>query len=307
MKKNQQFLFEPPTPAAKASGKTIDALEYSRDKREEILDMFGGKIPLSVIDASKGRPEEEDRMAFGSYDESSSVKDKTKHLAKTFAVSGRGAAGGALSVFPQNILRTVVLLYSEVGDTILDPFAGHNSRMEGSIKLSRNYIGFDVSKRFMEFNRSRLAEISNEFYGKAELHLHDSRRLGEVYDGSADFCVTSPPYYDIEIYGDEAEQLGKAETYNDFMDSMQKVMMQVYLHLKSGAFVAWFINDFRRKDVFIPYHADSQRRLIEVGFVPWDMIIVNLGWTMRAAFATQVLSQKILPKVHEYGLIMRKP
>ena len=38
-----------------------------------------------------------------------------------------------------------------------------------------------------------------------------------------------------------------------------------------------------------------------------DIMVVDFGNTMRAAFANQIIETRILPKRHEYGLVFRKP
>jgi DNA modification methylase len=295
-------------PVEEAFGKTIEALEYSRQESDKAVELFGGDVPLSVMKASKGRVKGSDGPAEGSYVESGYIKDMSQPLAKAFSASGRGAARGALSMFPQNICEMAVLLYSKKGDTILDPFAGHNSRMECCARLGRNYAGFDICESFMEFNHHRLEEIRSEINVEVDLFLGDSRHAIEnIYkENSADFCITSPPYYDIEYYGPEMEQLGNSQSYSHFMAAMKPVMRAVYKSLKYGAFVAWFVNDFRREGAFVPYHADSMALLQSVGFALWDILIVNLGWTMRAGFTNQIVETKILPKIHEYGIIARK-
>jgi DNA modification methylase len=290
--------------AEKASGKTIDALEYSRQERDRITEIFNGSPPISIMKASWRRKKGTD-LASGTYEASGHIQDMSKPLAKTFSASGRGARRGALSQFPQNICEACVLLYSKLGDTVLDPFAGHNSRMECCLSLGRNYVGFDVSHAFMQFNVERYSQIQDTVTGRARLYESDSRHLDGIYKESADFCITSPPYYDIEYYGPEIEQLGNAENYPAFMQRIKEVALALCKRLKAGAFVAWFVNDFRRDGRFHAYHADTIDIFRRVGFTPWDIMVVNLGWTMRAGFVQETIAEKILPKVHEYGLIFR--
>jgi DNA modification methylase len=222
-------------------------------------------------------------------------------------ISGRGSLNGALSKFPQEVGRTIVLFYTEPGDTIVDPFAGHNSRMDLCVKAGRNYIGCDLSKDFMEFNRRR-ADILRKRFPKAEIQLHhcDSRKQ-PIADSVGDFTLTSPPYWDIEYYGDEDEQLGKIDSYEEFMDGMEEVLAENFRTLKSGAYSAWFINDFRKDKVFYFYHMDIAERGRRVGFIPHDILVVDLGRCVRDCFINQAVELKILPKRHEYAVIFRKP
>jgi len=123
--------------------------------------------------------------------------------------------------------------------------------------------------------------------------------------GSGDFTLTSPPYYDLEDYGDEPEQLGKQRTYQEFLGGLFEVARENYRVLKDGAFAVWFVNDFRRNKTFHAYHVDTIQLMERAGFVLWDIMVVDIGYPIRAAFAAQVIESQILPKRHEYGLVFR--
>jgi len=283
-----------------AHGKSVDALAYSRALRGEILEYFDYELPQSVM-TRKVRNSETD-CAHGSYEDSAKYEG-------AFSISCQGAANGALSIFPQNIGRAIVKLYTKPEDVVVDPFAGHNSRMELCVKAGRSYIGFDRSARFMRSNREEAEKLRDENPGLTIcLYETDSRRMCEhIPREVGDFTITSPPYYDIEDYGDEPEQLGKAKTYNAFLEEMQKVICANFECLKRGAFCAYFINDFRRNKKFHAYHIDTYNMLLKAGFEAWDMLIVDFGSSFRAAFAQQIIETKILPKRHEYAVIVRKP
>ena len=284
-----------------ATGKTLEALEYSRERTTEVMRMFDGHLPQSIMKAEKKSRGAAD-LATGSY-------SATEKYTGAFAKSSSGCAYGALSAFPQNIGKACLLLYTSRGETVFDPFAGHNSRMEFCVRNGRNYIGCDISKKFMQFNRER-AELLREEYPEARIELHeiDSRKIDEIkLETQADFTITSPPYYDIEDYGDEYQQLGKcSENYFEFCRNMQKVAEANFRKLRAGAFCVWFINDFRREGVFHPYHIDTFRILKDAGFSAWDMMITDFGGSFGQCFPAQVVDRKILPKRHEYGVVMRK-
>ncbi len=323
----QARLLDVPIPT-KATGKTVDSLLISRNKREDILRLFDGDLPMSIMKAQRKTRGEAD-LAAGTYAASSniykegnevapalehafetsgrSVRGGDHHSLGTFGVSGQGAAGGALSAFPQNIGNTVVRLYSAPGELVVDPFAGHNSRMELCIRNGRRYVGYDISHAFMEFNRERAELLRTEYRADITLYEADSRYMQHTVAGVGDFTLTSPPYYNIEYYGDEPQQLGKAPTYSAFLDEMCKVARANYRTLRCGAFCVWFVNDFRQNGKFYLYHADTAALLQSVGFVMHDIMVVDLGYPIKAAFASQIVEQRVLPKRHEYGIIVRKP
>jgi DNA modification methylase len=302
------------------TGKGLSSLKASKSKRNEIIAHFKGRenLPSSVMRAKRPRKikvEVDAITAERSYDKTCKLAQMTgttsnhhkSMLADAYYISGRGCAAGALSTFPQNIGRSMVLLYSCHGDIVLDPFAGHNSRMDLVIKTGRDYIGCDLSAKFMLFNRKRAKKLRKLYPSRSiTLHEGDSRSL-PVDDECADFTITSPPYYDIEDYGDEEAQLGKQQTYNDFLKELLKVLKENFRALKKGAYAAWFINDFRKAGEFYVYHADVMRLGKKAGFKVVDLLIVDLGYGIRDCFINQTMKQKILPKRHEYGVIFRKP
>ena len=296
--------------------KTIEDLQESREQREAIIEQFG-QVPESIMLYDRSVRAIDLMADVRSY---GSMKNDGGHagkLADVFDVSGQSCRGegGALSRFPQNIGRTLLLLYSKPGDWVCDPFAGHNSRMELCWRAGRNYRGNDLSREFMRANEAIRELLLNEkkddlfgehFHAEIELSEGDSRKLPWP-DRCGDFTITSPPYWDLEDYGNEVGQLGKTESYRWFLRDLEAVAKENCRVLKRGAFCVWCVNDFRKDGRFYSFHMDTAVLLREAGFRQWDIAITDLGPAIRAAFAQQVIETKILPKRHEYCLVFRKP
>jgi hypothetical protein len=88
---------------------------------------------------------------------------------------------------------------------------------------------------------------------------------------------------------------------------MFKVIKENFRILKSGSYAVYFINDFRKKGKMYFYHMDIQRLGKKAGFIAHDILIVDLGKSIRDAFTNQIISTRILPKRHEYGIVFKKP
>jgi len=178
-------------------------------------------------------------------------------------------------------------------------------------ECNRNYIGVDISKEFMKNNREIrdfLLSENNLIKSDATITLIEgSSSKVNLPSNHADFTITSPPYWDIEYYGDEPEQLGKKQTYDSFLDSLSLHIQENYRILKPGSFCAWFVNDFRKNNIFYPYHSDLIYFFQEVGFEIISIYIVDLGNTFGEIFVQQIEKSKIFPKRHEYCLLFQKP
>ncbi|MHA1660080.1 MAG: DNA methyltransferase [Promethearchaeota archaeon] len=214
---------------------------------------------------------------------------------------------GAISMFPRNILEELLEFYTEKGDVFFDPFAGHNSRMEAAFKKGRHYIGWDCSHEFMEFNRKLMGNLlkDNPKSTRIKLVEGDSRNIDEK-DNSMDFIFTSPPYWCLEWYSDEPEQLGNL-SYPNFMKDITKIYTQCFRVLKPGKFCIINVNDFRLNGKYYSYHVDTVNALKRAGFKQFDTIIMKYSNSMRQCFPNQILKEKLLPKVHEYLLVFLKP
>ena len=60
--------------------------------------------------------------------------------------------------FPEELPKRLIHLYSYVGDVVLDPFVGSGTTCLAAKNLSRSYIGYDISKEYVELALSRLAD-----------------------------------------------------------------------------------------------------------------------------------------------------
>lgn len=292
-------------------GKDLGSLAESRDNRSKIQ-MKYGFIPTSIIEAEKSKHQATDPHAEKRNYYSTTNVSIDSVANKIFDVSGQSCRGknGALSGFPQNIGRYLLKMYSDEHDTILDPFAGHNSRMELCFNLNRNYIGYDISSKFMADNRI----IAEQLRGNLQSRMFESSQITLIEDDAcniqldtqADMCLTSPPYWDLEYYGDEPQQLGKCKTYDQFIDSLEMIIGRCFSNLKNGGFCCWSINDFRKGGILYAYHSDIITLYKKVGFKLHDIIIVDLGYPIGAAFATQLEEQKRTAKRHEYVIVGKK-
>jgi len=60
------------------------------------------------------------------------------------------------AIYPEEIPKRLIQLYSFVGDTVLDPFIGTGTTAVAAKKADRDYIGFDTSKDFIDHAEKRV-------------------------------------------------------------------------------------------------------------------------------------------------------
>ena len=61
-----------------------------------------------------------------------------------------------LAVFPQEVPRRLIKMFSFVGDTVLDPFLGSGTTSLAARKLGRNSVGYEINVDFLPTIREKL-------------------------------------------------------------------------------------------------------------------------------------------------------
>jgi hypothetical protein len=218
---------------------------------------------------------------------------------------GRGRA--STSIMPAELVAFFVKYYAEPGDVYIDPFMGQGVQMQVARLLGLDYYGYDLSEEFYRYIAAIKEKIDDGATTISITH-GDSRSPDVIPDGIADFSFHSPPYWDIEYYGEEAGQLGYKQSYPDFLAGMQDIARAWLPKFKPGAYHVVNVNDFRKDGIYYAYHADTIALFQRAGWILHDTwIIEGLVGGLSRAFAVDFNLKRIAPKFHEYALVFRAP
>ena len=77
---------------------------------------------------------------------------------------------------PEQLLGRIIRTCSNPNELVLDPFSGSATTLAVAKKLNRKYLGFDISKDYVQYGRERLEGI----------------RVGDPLDGSPDPIKSAP-------------------------------------------------------------------------------------------------------------------
>lgn len=58
--------------------------------------------------------------------------------------------------FPESIAKDHIISWSNKGDTVLDPFLGSGTSGKCAVELSRNFIGIEISKDYLDIAKIRI-------------------------------------------------------------------------------------------------------------------------------------------------------
>lgn len=73
-----------------------------------------------------------------------------------------------IAVFPEELPKRLIKMFSFVGDTVCDPFMGSGTTALSAMKLGRNSVGYEVNRDFLRYYHDKLTKESSdghfEFY-----------------------------------------------------------------------------------------------------------------------------------------------
>lgn len=228
------------------------------------------------------------------------------------------------AMFPLALASRAIACFTNQTDrVVLDPFAGVGTTVLAARDAGKVGIGIEISPEFAKIAQQRLAQ--NPLFGQITggegiIHVDDARHLPDyTAPETIDFCLTSPPYWDILLqprtadykqrrdYGDADGDLGKIADYNRFVQALMDIMRQVWIALRPGKYCLMVVMDLRKKSRFYPFHADVADAMQEIGFIYDDLII----WDRRHEYNNmRPLGYPYtfrINKAHEYILIFQKP
>jgi len=223
------------------------------------------------------------------------------------------------AVFPPEIPRRLIKMFSFVGETVLDPFGGTGTTGRVAAEIERHGVCIDQNDLYVQrmLREKALLNGSGDLFEPSQ---GDARHL-DLEDNSVGLAITSPPYWNKADYGDGGGNLGNIEGYLEFIESLRPAFMEVFRVLAPGRkFCVNTANVNQHTDhglLTFPLATDLVILLREVGFVLVNEIIWNKDGTggkwgsangQRPIFGSYPYPPNFLFKnVHEYIIIAAKP
>lgn len=225
------------------------------------------------------------------------------------------------AIFPLMLPERLISIFSHTEDTIFDPFAGTGTTLIAAKNSKRYGVGTEISDEYINSYNRRINNLSlfDEKKYEPKMIKDDANNILNYLDqNSVQLTITSPPYWDIlnqkrtadnkdvRNYNELDNNLGAISSYNDFLNSLQKIFEKVYDITQKDGFCCVVLMDLRKRDKFYPFHVDTIQFMEQIGFELDDIII----WDRRHEYNNlRPLGYPYVfrvNKVHEFILIFQK-
>ena len=73
-------------------------------------------------------------------------------------IRGESRKAGHPAPFPAELARRLIMMFSFVGDTVLDPFWGTGSTTRAAVQATRSSIGYEIERGYIDIGREKLEQ-----------------------------------------------------------------------------------------------------------------------------------------------------
>ena len=209
-----------------------------------------------------------------------------------------------VSIFDPVLCEIMYRWFCPKGGYIIDPFAGGSVRGIVASHLGYNYTGIELREEQVDANIQQGLEITPE--NPPEWICGDSDGLLNFEDKMYDFIFSCPPYYDLEVYSDDVDDLSNMTPY-EFNLKYSSIIGKLYAILKDNSYACFVVGNCRDKNGFM---RDLVGKTIEsfedYGFKYYNEIILRNPVASASMRAKGNMKYKKMVKVHQNVLVFVK-
>lgn len=223
------------------------------------------------------------------------------------------------SIFSPTLTDRIFRAFGRGEGLVYDPFGGEAVRGILAVEHGYRYLGVEVRGEEVEAVRRRFN--TNAVSDRAEIWHGSSVSQPDIGDESADFVLTCPPYWSMEDYSKQSDDVSNKElSYTQFLREMRRIIRETYRILKPGGVACWVIgvhryprnkekwNEGYVADELVSIPHDLVRIHRKVGFVHKEEIIVQQNGTgSQSRYGNSLKGNRFMIRTHEYLEVFIKP
>jgi DNA modification methylase len=184
--------------------------------------------------------------------------------------------------FPETLAQEFIEFFTKPGQLVFDPMVGTGSTLVAAVRAGRRALGIELVPEYAQMAAERLTGEVGKLAPdepRARVIRGDARSLTTLDLPLLDYCLTSPPYWDMLrrkgfetqeqrrqnglplAYSDSPDDLGNIGNYEEFVEEVCRIYELLYTHLRPGAYLTVVVKNVKKKNRMYPLAWDIGRRL----------------------------------------------
>lgn len=88
---------------------------------------------------------------------------------------------GHIAMFPEELPKRLIKMFSFVGDIVLDPFVGSGTTSLAAKNLSRNSVGYEINQKFIDIIKQKMEVNVNKMFDNSSVTFIDQGKTKNDY------------------------------------------------------------------------------------------------------------------------------
>ncbi len=110
--------------------------------------------------------------------------------------AGAKQDGGHLAMFPEELPKRLIKMFSFVGDTVLDPFLGSGTTSLTARLLDRNSIGYEINPEFIPIIKEKIGVNSNQMFNSGDFEFITQKPKENNFESQ----ISNLPYIFVDTH-----------------------------------------------------------------------------------------------------------
>ena len=225
-------------------------------------------------------------------------------------ISGSSSSSNLLGVinegtsnFDPVLVEIMLKWYCPEGGSVVDPFGGEQAKGFVCGTLGYSYHGVEIRPEQVEFNRKVVSDAGLKNVNYYTGNSKDIKTL--ISSKSFDMCITSPPYYNLEVYS--SDDLSSVVSYEQFLEDYSVILKETASLIKTGGFFVIKVGEIR-KDTgeYYGFVGDTIRILSACGLSFYNDLVLRNSVGTAAMRASNNMKTKKVVRIHQNVLVFYK-
>ena len=191
---------------------------------------------------------------------------------------------GHLAMFPEELPKRLIKMFSFVGETVFDPFAGSGTTLLAAKNLNRNSIGYEINKDFLPVIREKLGADKITLCNDSNIVFAEDVIRNNISFNNLPYVFRDPHNMDKKIDLKKLQfgsKIDKSEPQKEELFIVKNVIDADRIELNNGKIIRLlgikpnllyrdkaikFLKDkFRKRKIFLKYDAikyDNENNLL---------------------------------------------
>lgn len=187
--------------------------------------------------------------------------------------------------FPETLVQEFIEFFTKKGMNVLDPMVGTGSTLVACARSGRNGFGIELNEKYAKIAQD---VIIGEL---AQLDLFSQQPTIKVFNNDAsnieklnlptiDYCITSPPYWDMlrvkgartqkvrrettgldVFYSEDPADLGNIDDYEQFLSVLVNIYHKVYNVMRNKSYITIIVKNVKKQGKIYPLAWDLGREV----------------------------------------------